>query len=77
MLVWRAMNAAAIHAKELNGPSPGLLTVAKDAAWAAYCSAPTSRDMGRSKVDAAAAAVVALIVGPPRADERDPIQEDE
>lgn len=32
----------------------------KDAAWAAYCKAPTCRDMGRSKVDAAVDSVLAL-----------------
>jgi len=32
----------------------------KDAAWAAYCKAPTCRDMGRSKVDAAVDSVLAI-----------------
>lgn len=33
----------------------------KDAAWAAYCEAPTRRDMGRSAVDAAVDAVLAVL----------------
>jgi hypothetical protein len=39
----------------------GAVAAAKDAAWEAYCYAPTSRDLGRSKVFAAADAVIRSI----------------
>lgn len=36
-----------------------------DAGWKAYCEAPTMRDMGRSKVDAAVVAAIALTASQP------------
>lgn len=47
---------------------PEVPTDVRDAGWQAFCAAPTYRDMGRSKVDAAVEAALTVWVGGPAKD---------